>query len=77
MLKLTYSRKSDEFQTVTVLGDEQGIRDLYWQLTHNYKAKDGTAIGDIRVTDLDGSGCAAEIMANPHSIGTILSRLGE
>lgn len=54
MLKLSYSRKSDPYQTVTVLGDYDGIRDLYWQLTHNYKAQDGTEIGFITVSDLDG-----------------------
>ena len=75
MLKLTYTRKSDEFQTVTVLGDAEGIRDLYWQLTHNYKAQDGTAIGAIRVTDLEGRDCIAEIMTRPHSVATRLSRI--
>ena len=75
MLKLTYTRKSDEFQTVTVLGDAEGIRDLYWQLTHNYKAQDGTEIGCIRITDLDGLDCLAEIMTRPHSLATMMSRL--
>jgi hypothetical protein len=75
MLKLTYTRKNDEFQIVTVLGDAEGIRDLYWQLTHNYKAQDGTEIGVISVTDLDGRDCIAEIMTRPHSVVTRLSRL--
>lgn len=75
MLKLTYARKSDEFQTVTVLGDAEGIRDLYWQLTHNYKPQDGTAIGCVRITDLDGLDCTAEIMTRPHSVETRMSRL--
>lgn len=54
MLKLTYNRKSDKFSTVTVIGSPLGIRDLYWQLTHNYKAVDGTEIGEVLVTNLDG-----------------------
>lgn len=74
MLKLTYNRKSDEFKTVTVLGDAEGIRDLYWQLTHNYKAQDGTEIGCLRVTDLDGRDCLSEVMTSPHSVATSLSR---
>lgn len=44
ILKLTYHRQNDPFQTVTVLGDAEGIRDLYWQLTHNYLPQDETAI---------------------------------
>lgn len=75
MLKLTYTRKSDLYQTVTVLGDEYGIRDLYWQLTQNYKAVDGTEIGYIKVTNLDGD-VIAEIMATPHDYSTRLSTLG-
>jgi hypothetical protein len=54
MLKLTYTRQSDRFQTVTVIGDPIGIQDLYWQLTHNYKAQDGTKIGTITVSNLEG-----------------------
>lgn len=77
MLKLTYARKNDEFQTVTVLGDAAGIRDLYWQLTHNYKPQDGTAIGYMRVTDLDGRDCIAEVMTRPHSVATSMSRLDD
>lgn len=75
MLKLTYTRKIDEFQTVTVLGDAQGIRDLYWQLTHNYKPQDGTEIGYVQVTDLDGRNCMDDIMTNPHAVVTKLSSI--
>ena len=79
MLKLTYNRKSDQFQTVTVIGDPEGIRDLYWQLTHNYKAQDGTAIGAIVVSDLDGNKVTllepGGLLQNPHSHATRLSRL--
>jgi hypothetical protein len=59
--------------TVTVLGDALGIRDLYWQLTHNYKAQDGTEIGDIQITNLDGQDCKPEILSNPHCNSSRLS----
>ena len=75
MLKLTYCRKSDEFQTVTVLGDEYGIRDLYWQLTHNYIANDGTEICNVSVSSLDGYDCTKTVMAEPFCASTYLSRL--
>lgn len=73
MLKLTYTRKADKFQTVTLLGDALGIRDLYWQLTHNYKAIDGTEIGAIEVFDLDGNRRTEEIMTNPFGAQSRLS----
>ena len=75
MLKLTYARKRDRFQTVTVLGDAEGIRDLFWQLTHNYKAQDGTGIGAVQVFDLCGVECTSGIMADPHGGATRLSTL--
>lgn len=75
MLKLTYSRKSDRFRTVTVIGDAEGIRDLFWQLTHNYTPKDGTAIGEITVTNLDGEDCTDQIMKNPHLKTSRLSHI--
>ena len=75
MLKLVYSRKNDVHQTVTVLGDALGIRDLYWQLTHNYKAQDGTEIGAISVFDLDGVDCTATFRVDPHAVSTRLSTL--
>lgn len=75
MLKLTYARKSDRFQTVTVIGDAAGIRDLYWQLTHNYKAQDGTAIGSIEVFNLDGVNCTKDILSDPHGYSSRLSSL--
>lgn len=74
LLKLTYSRASDQHQTVTVLGDPDGIRDLYWQLTHNYKPIDGTAIGNIEVRNLDGD-VAAKVMEDPCRYATNLSYL--
>ena len=75
MLKLTYTRKRDRFQTVTLMGDPIGIRDLYWQLTHNYKAQDGTEIGSITVSNLDGVDCTADFMTNPHANSTHLSSI--
>lgn len=75
MLKLTYTRKNDKYQSVTVLGDAMGIRDLYWQLTHNYFAQDGTAIGNIKVTNLDGHDCTDTVTVHPYVNATQLSRL--
>lgn len=65
MLKLRYSLKRDPSQYVTVLGDPAGIRNLYWQLTHNYMARDGQEIGAIEVTDFDGNNMTASVMSNP------------
>lgn len=73
MLKLTYTKARDRFSTVTVMGDSRGIRDLYWQLTKNYLAHDGTAIGSVRVTNLDGVDCTATILFNPFGDATQLS----
>lgn len=75
MLKLTYTRKSDRFQSVTLLGDAAGIRDLYWQLTHNYKAQDGTEIGSIEVYNLEGVNCTKDLLRDPHGAATRLSTL--
>ena len=75
MLKLTYNRKTSPFETVTVLGDPKGIRDLYWQLTHNYKAKDGTEIGKIVLSNLEGIDCTKEGLSNPYRNATQLSNL--
>ena len=54
MIKLTYARKNDFNVRVTVLGDAKGIYDLYWQLTHNYKAIDGTEICGLTISNLNG-----------------------
>lgn len=81
MLKLTYTRARDEFQTVTVLGDPAGIRDLYWQLTHNYQAQaqvgyfDGSKIGTVKITNLDGMDCTDTVMANPFGYCISLSNI--
>jgi len=73
MLKLTYTWKSDKFKTVTVIGDAAGIRDLYWQLTNNYCSKDGTAIGSVKVTNLDGYDCTDVLLREPYTYSTNLS----
>jgi len=75
MLKLTYTRKKDQFQTVTVLGDPKGIKDLYWQLTQNYKCEDGTAIGDIIVSNLNGDIVTDSVLSAPYLYSTHLSEL--
>lgn len=74
MLKLTYNRKNDRFKYVTVLGDPLGICDLYWQLTHNYQPQDGSEIGEIKITNLDGVELdTKEFLSNPFSQMTHLS----
>lgn len=75
MLKLEYSRKLDKFQTVTVIGSPAGIWDLYWQLTHNYSdTPDGTGIGRIKVTNLDGGEVQNRALANYFSCSTELDK---
>jgi hypothetical protein len=74
MLKLTYYRKDAKYQRVTVLGDAEGIRDLFWQLTHNYRAVDGTEIGDIVISNLEGTVISHEdLMRMPLVYSTYLS----
>lgn len=68
LIRLIYNRKKDPAQFVTVLGEPAAIRDLYWQLTHNYSAKDGTAIGTVTVTDMNGKDCTNQILQSPFSI---------
>jgi hypothetical protein len=55
LLKLTYNRKDDEFRTYSFISDPYAIHDLWWQLTHNYKPQDGTEIGKIVISDLEGT----------------------
>ncbi len=71
MLKLTYYIKHCKF--VTVLGTPDGIRDLYWQLTHNYNAQDGNKISEITITNLDGKDCTDDILQRPYLHSTALS----
>lgn len=76
MLKLTYARKRDRRDYVTVIGDPYGIRDLYIQLTKNYKCDDGSCIGAIKVTNLDGEDVTDRILIEPHYASTKLSNIG-
>jgi hypothetical protein len=75
MLKLTYFKANDKFQFVTVIGDAEGIRDLYWQLTRNYKSTDGSRIADVKITTLDGQNVTAHVINQPHEYSTPLSKL--
>ena len=75
MLKLTYTRATDQFKRVTVIGTPEGIRDLYWQLTFNYKAQDGTRIGTVKVTNLDGDDCTKTIMEYPYAKSTAMDSI--
>jgi hypothetical protein len=75
MLKLTYTRASDEYAEVSVLGSPEGIRDLYWQLTHNYSEEtDGTGIGTIKVGDLEGNDVTDSFMQEPYAWCTRLDK---
>ena len=75
MLQLKYTKRRDKFQTVTVLGDPEGIRDLYWQLTRNYGCSDGTCIGDIQVLNLTGEDVTETVLSQPWHSATRLSNL--
>lgn len=75
MLQLRYSMERDIYTYVTVLGDADGIRNLYWQLTKNYKCQDGTGIANICVLNLDGLDITESVMARPYSADTALSHL--
>jgi hypothetical protein len=66
MLVLKYCRRSDRFITYAVCGDPTSIRDLYWQLTHNYQAVDGTAIDNLSVSTPDGIDCTDSIISAPY-----------
>lgn len=76
LLRLTYTRERDQFQQVSLIGDPLAIRDLHWQLTHNYSAKDGTKIGEIKVYDLEGALVPIDrLYQAPQSAGITLTRL--
>lgn len=75
MLQLKYTMLADSHQHVIVIGDPDGIRDLYWQLTKNYYANDGTAIGSVRVLNLSGDDITSSVMSNPWQHSTRLSHL--
>lgn len=67
-LRLTYTRAKDPTQFVSLYGEPAAIRDLYWQLTHNYKAQDGTEIGSVDVFDQSGNRKTDEILTNPWGV---------
>lgn len=69
MLQLRYNLARDRFQYASVFGDPGSIRNLYWQLTHNYQAQDGQKIGTIKVTDSEGRDVTSQILTNPHGAG--------
>jgi hypothetical protein len=52
---LEYNFKIDKFLFVKVMGDADGIYNLYWQLTRCYKACDSNEIDSIKVKDLEGN----------------------
>lgn len=54
LLRLTYNRANDGFEQYSFISDPYAIWDLWWQLTRNYQCSDGTKIGDVVVTNLDG-----------------------
>ena len=75
MLKLTYTRASDKHAEVSVLGSPEGIRDLHWQLTHNYSEEtDGTGIGTIKVSNLEGVDLTDEYIREPYAFCSRLDR---
>ena len=65
MLQLRYSLKRDPYQYATVFGDPPAISNLYWQLTHNYRAQDGQEIGEIKVLAMDGIDVTDTVLSNP------------
>lgn len=72
LLKLTYHRESDVHTWFTVIGDPYGVRDLYWQLTHNYSAVDGTKIGKISVQNLEGVDVTETFFHHPYGAASQL-----
>jgi hypothetical protein len=54
VIKLTYSKPSDEFDTITVLGSEAGIFDLWFRLTNANPEYPSHGVDKIRITNLDG-----------------------
>lgn len=75
MLQLKYTLKRDPFQYVTVFGDPEGIRNLYWQLTHNYQPQDGMAIGTVSVLNMQGVDVTKQVMTEPFQAASPLSYL--
>lgn len=74
LLKLEYCIKISPHKRFVFISDAEAIRNLLWQLTHNYNSHDGTAIGELTVSNLDGVviNCE-EILASPFRWATNLS----
>ena len=76
MLKLTYTRPNDEFQTVTVLGDARGIFDLWFRLTNANPQYPSHGVGKITIHDLHGRLIdMRKGLAEAECAATVLSRL--
>ncbi len=74
LLKLTYSIARNPYKRFVFISDAEAIRNLLWQLTRNYRAYDGTAIGNIEVTNLDGIKLEHnDVYADPFAYVTNLS----
>ena len=71
LLKLRYTLARDPHQHATVFGDPEAIRNLYWQLTHNYKAQDGQEIGTISVFNTDGIDVTDSVMTRPFASANV------
>jgi hypothetical protein len=54
MLRLSYSLPDDDFRTVAVLGDAQGLWDLWWRLTNASPENPRNRATKIKVTTLCG-----------------------
>ena len=75
MLQLRYCLDRDIYQFVIVFGDPEGIRNLFWQLTHNYVAQDGMKIGEIVVLNMDGEDVTETILSAPYTNTVPMSKL--
>ena len=75
MLQLRYSLKRDPHQYATLFGDPAAIRNLYWQLTHNYQAQDGQAIGGVKVMTMAGHDVTSTVMTNPFGASAPLTTI--
>jgi hypothetical protein len=54
LIKLTYSHPTDQFITVTVLGDPKGIFDLYFRLKQANPEYSSHGFSNIKLSNLDG-----------------------
>ena len=75
MLQIRYSLARDPHQFATLFGDPCAVSNLYWQLTHNYRAQDGQAIGEVKVMDMSGRDVTSSVMSNPFSCSQALTTI--